>query len=266
MNEQRQIAQGRLTYAGLAIAAAAFLARLFGLHVPEQEASDLAAAIAAHWPALAELAGLGIALYGRIRREHRPDPMPLSGRPWPLGEPLTADFSAEPRARRRIDPTLLPHLDPLRDHDDILRELHERDLPAPSFPSFGPPAEEPRSFPGADPGPQGGKPAVITSAAPAGGPAGAIPQASAAGTPLAHPLTSPEMEALTAAVLSHVLAALPKVMKKPAKRPGRKSAAAATLLLCAALTSCASLPGDPDYSLEGCVTVGPARVCVSPAK
>ena len=62
-----QTLQGKLTYAGIVISAVGALGRLFGLHLPTDEAQGMVAIAAANWDTIAEFGGLATAAYGRLR-------------------------------------------------------------------------------------------------------------------------------------------------------------------------------------------------------
>lgn len=64
---QPQIAEGRVTFAGIFIAALGALADSFGWTFPKEEAQSFAAWLGANWDQLAEGLGLLVALYGRAR-------------------------------------------------------------------------------------------------------------------------------------------------------------------------------------------------------
>ena len=66
-----QLLQGKLTYAGIVITAIGALGRLFGLHLPTEEAQGMVALTAANWDTIAEFGGLATAAYGRLRINRR---------------------------------------------------------------------------------------------------------------------------------------------------------------------------------------------------
>ena len=62
-----QTLQGKLTYAGIFISALGAIGRLFGLHLPTNEAQGMVDLVAANWDTLAQFGGLATAAYGRMR-------------------------------------------------------------------------------------------------------------------------------------------------------------------------------------------------------
>ena len=62
-----QTLQGKLTYAGIFISALGAIGRLFGLHLPTNEAQGMVDLVAANWDTLAQFGGLATAAYGRLR-------------------------------------------------------------------------------------------------------------------------------------------------------------------------------------------------------
>jgi len=66
----KPILNGKLTYIGLAISAAGFFGRRFGLVLPEAEINSIATFVAANWDTFAELGGLLTAAYGKWRKRN----------------------------------------------------------------------------------------------------------------------------------------------------------------------------------------------------
>ena len=64
---ERQFLQGKLTFLGIAISVVGALSNFFGVPLPVQEIKDIADWFRTHWDTLAELAGLVVAAYGRLR-------------------------------------------------------------------------------------------------------------------------------------------------------------------------------------------------------
>ncbi len=62
-----QIAEGRLTFIGLIVAALGALAQQFGWTFPKDEADGVTTWLMANWDTLSEGLGLITAFYGRLR-------------------------------------------------------------------------------------------------------------------------------------------------------------------------------------------------------
>lgn len=67
----KQVMQGWLTYAGIAITALTGVFQLFGKAFPAEEATALVELANSIYPQLVQGFGLIVALYGRLRREWR---------------------------------------------------------------------------------------------------------------------------------------------------------------------------------------------------
>jgi len=73
-NQNRQFLQGKLTYLGILISSLGALGGLFGFTLPTDEVQNIIHLAQANWDSMAELIGLVVAAYGRLRINWRKNP------------------------------------------------------------------------------------------------------------------------------------------------------------------------------------------------